>query len=48
MPSSSGASASSVDALEDYLGQVAASETEFFNGVVLALRMTYAEVAGLA
>ena len=29
-------------------GQVAASETEFFNGVVLALRMTYAEVAGLA
>ncbi|MEM1110388.1 MAG: TerB family tellurite resistance protein [Pseudomonadota bacterium] len=29
-------------------GMVAASETEYFNGVVMALRMTYAEVAGLA
>lgn len=28
-------------------GQVAASEIEYFNGVVMALRLTYAEVVGL-
>ncbi len=28
-------------------GQVAASEVEYFNGVVMALRLTYAEVVGL-
>ena len=40
-----------VAALIDVLrsdGQVAASEAEYFNSVVLALRMTYAEVAGLS
>ena len=29
-------------------GQVAASEIEYFNGVVLALRLTYAELVGLS
>ena len=29
-------------------GQVAATEAEYFNSVVLALRMTFAEVAGLS